>query len=134
MTNADTVRAIYAAFSRADGPAVLQHLADDIEWDFAYPADHAIPWLRRARGHAGAAAFFQAAAEHLDFQRLEIPYLVGEGRLVIALASLECTVKATGRVIRETEEPHVWHFDERGKVVRFRHAADTWQQWKALMG
>lgn len=132
MTNADIVRAIYAAFPRADLPAILQHLAEDVDWEFAYPAEHGIPWLRRARGHAGAAAFFQSAAQNLEFRRFEIPYLVGDGPLVIALATLECTVKTNGRVIRETEEPHVWHFNEHGKVIRFRHAADTWQQWQAL--
>jgi ketosteroid isomerase-like protein len=130
--NADTIRAIYTAFGRGDVPAILEHVADDVEWEFAYGAGDGIPWLVPRRGRAGAAAFFQSAAEHLEFSRFQIDHLLADGPLVIALASLEARVKSTGKVIRENQEPHVWHFDERGRVIRFRHAADTLQQYRAL--
>jgi ketosteroid isomerase-like protein len=131
-SNADTVRAIYAAFGRGDGPAILEHVADDCDWEFAYPADHGIPWLVPRRGRAGAGAFFQSAAEHLQFTRFEVDHVVGEGAVVVAICSLEARVKSTGKVIRENQEAHIWHFDPRGRVVRFRHAADTLQQFRAL--
>ncbi len=132
MSHAQTVRTIYAAFQRGDIPAILEQLAEDVEWDFAYPASYAIPWLLPRRGRAAVAGFFQAVADHLDFSRFEIEHLLAEGPVVVALASLDATVKPTGRPIRESEEAHIWHFDERGKVRRFRHAADTLQHHRAL--
>ena len=132
MTNTDTVRGIYAAFARGDVPAILETLADDVDWDFAYTADHGIPWLAPRRGRAAVAGFFQSLAENLDFSRFEVPHILGDGAVVVALATLEAKVKRTGKVLRETEEAHIWHFDSRGRIVRFRHAADTLQQHRAM--
>lgn len=47
--------------------------------------------------------------------------------LVVALIDLEATVKETGKRIVERDEVHIWHFDEAGKVVRFRHCVDIYQ-------
>jgi ketosteroid isomerase-like protein len=41
MSNVETVKAIYDAFGRGEVDAVLDQLAEDVEWD------------RDARGHAG---------------------------------------------------------------------------------
>jgi uncharacterized protein len=132
MSNADTVRAIYQAFATGNVPSILEWLADDVDWEFAYSHDSEIPWLARRRGRAGAAAFFQSAAEHLEFTRFQVDHVVGDGLLVVALASLEAKVRTTGKILRELEEPHVWHFDAFGRVTRFRHAADTLQQRRAF--
>ena len=132
MTNADTVRDIYAAFGRGDVPAILERLAEDVDWEFAYPTDHEIPWLRRQRGHAGAVAFFQAAGDNLEFKSFAVDHIVGDGPVVVALVSQEIKVKSTGKTMREIEEAHIWHFDPRGRVIRFRHAADTLQHSRAL--
>ncbi len=132
MTNADTVRDIYAAFGRGDVPAVLEHLADDVDWEYAYPTDHDIPWLNGARGRDGALAFFQSVAANLEFTRFEVNHVVGDGLLVIALASWDAKLKTNLKVIREVEQPQIWHFDDRGRVIRFRHAADTLQHSRAL--
>jgi ketosteroid isomerase-like protein len=133
MTNAQTVHRIYAAFARGDVRAILDQLAEDVDWEFAYSADIGIPWLVPRRGRAGAGAFFQALADNLEFTRFAIDHIVGDGPVVVALASLEAKVKATGKALRETEEAHIWHFDAGGRVVRFRHAADTLQHQRALV-
>jgi ketosteroid isomerase-like protein len=132
MTNADTVRDIYAAFGRGDVPAVLEHLADDVDWEYAYPTDHDVPWLTRRRGRDGALAFFQSMAADLEFTRFELNHVVGDGPVVVALASWEAKVKANSKTIQEVEQPQIWHFDARGHVIRFRHAADTLQHRRAL--
>jgi hypothetical protein len=41
-------------------------------------------------------------------------------------------VKATGKPVSERDEAHIWHFDARGRVVKFRHAVDTYQHVKAV--
>jgi hypothetical protein len=34
----------------------------------------------------------------------------------------------------EEDEVHIWHFDEQGRVVRFRHRLDTLLHKEALEG
>lgn len=128
--NIASVNAIYAAFGRQDVPAILELLSDDVEWEFG-ATEHGIPWLRPGRGKAAVAAFFQAlgALEVHDFRVLAT---MGSGPWVVALAALECTVKASGRRLREVCEPHVWRFDDAGRIVAMRHAADTWHHARAL--
>jgi uncharacterized protein len=123
----ETVKTIYEAFGKGDVPTILARMSDDVDWDFAYP-DHPVPWLQRRRGKDGVAAFLTAVATGLDFHSFVPVAILGEGVVVVALCDLECTVKATGRRIVEREEAHIWHFDGRGSVVRFRHCADTLQQ------
>lgn len=126
----ETCQAIYAAFGRGDVPAILEHLADDVDWEYQ-PVAHDVPWLQPRRGRAGVGAFFQTVAEELEFDAFTVKtFLEGPG-VVAVLVDLTATVKKTGRTIREVDEVHLWHFDERGRVVRFKHAADTAQHERA---
>ena len=50
------------------------------------------------------------------------------------LLPVEATVYATGRRISEADQVHIWHFDDAGRVARFRHRADTYQQHLAFHG
>jgi uncharacterized protein len=130
MNNVETVRSVYDNFSKQNIPAILECLADDVDWDYAYP-DSPIPWLTARRGRAGAGEFFQSLAA-LDMKRFEVRSVVADGSLVIAIVSLDAVVRATGKHIVETDEVHLWHFDGRGRVVRFRHVVDTLQHANAL--
>ncbi len=130
MTPVETVRHIYAAFGRGDIPAILACLAEGVEWEYgAYP--NPVPWLQPRKGHAGAQAFFEslAAVEFNDFRPLKV---FGDHETVLGLVHLEATVRATGKRVVEPAEVHVFHFNDRGQVQRFRHAADTWQHAMAL--
>ena len=125
MSNADTVRSIYAAFGRGDVPAILEVLADDVDWDFAHAPDLGVPYLVPRRGRQAVLGFFQAVADTLELRRFEITDVLGDGPVVVALATVEWIVKPTGKPLREADEAHVWRFDARGKVARFRHGVDT---------
>jgi ketosteroid isomerase-like protein len=57
--------------------------------------------------------------------------VLGDTALVAAVVDVEATVKATGRRIKEQGEVHLWRFDDRGKVARFRHVLDTAQHERA---
>jgi ketosteroid isomerase-like protein len=129
--NMEAVRAIYAAFGKGDVPAILEHLTEDCDWEYASTEDHEVPWLRRRRGREGAVGFFEALAA-LDFERFEVKAVLGEGDLVVALCDLDAKVRANGHRVREIDEAHIWHFDARGRVKRFRHAADTLAQQRAI--
>jgi ketosteroid isomerase-like protein len=119
------VQEIYAAFGRGDVPAILDRLAEDVEWEAggSSAADEGVPWLLRRTGREGAGAFF-ATLEAFEFRRFEpLGFLEGAGQ-VAAVIGVELAVRASGYVIAD-EEIHLWTFDDAGLVSAFRHVVDT---------
>ena len=49
--------------------------------------------------------------------------------LLFEARHLDATVRGTGQRVVEVDEVHIWHFDANGKVIRFRHRADTHLHW-----
>lgn len=128
----ETVLEIYTAFGRGDVPAILEHLAPDVEWEYgASPTE--VPWLQPRKGREGAAEFF-ASLENLEFHRFELRMILEEGTTVVALIDLEATVRETGLRVQELEEAHIWHFGDDGLVSRFRHRVDTLKHLRAWQG
>jgi uncharacterized protein len=125
MNNLETVQSIYAAFGRGDVPAILATLSDDVEWEYAYSADPGVPWLQPGRGRDAAMRFFQALGANLDIKSFTVNDLLVGPNVVVGLVNIEALVKPTGRTFREIDEAHIWRFDDRGRVAKFRHAADT---------
>ena len=133
MTNIDTVNEIYAAFGRGDIPAILERLADDIEWDqWADPGEARLrtPWLVPRSGRAEVAGFFEALGG-LEFTRFEPSVVLeGEGHVAV-LVSFDAKVVATGKSLTD-EEVHLWRFDETGRVTAMRHYLDASRHLAAL--
>jgi ketosteroid isomerase-like protein len=120
------VSAIYEAFGRRDIPAILDHLADEVQWESW--ADNSaqkagVPWMLPRQGKEGVAAFFGVVAT-LDIKEFRVLSLMAGGNQVAAEFVLEADVPASGGHYRD-EEMHLWTFDEDGKVVRLRHYTDT---------
>lgn len=135
MSNMSVVQDIYAAFGRGDIPTILDKLADDVDWDYAYrAAPNPIPWLQPQRGKDGAAGFFKKVQDNLEIHRFAVKTLTEGLNVIVALFDIEATVKPTGKPIVEQDEAHIWHFNDAGKVIRFRHCADTYQQVMAYEG
>lgn len=131
MKIAEIVRKIYEGFGSGNVPAILEHISDEVDWEYAYEETR-VPWLVPGTGRAHVAKFLQTVATSLEFRYFEVKHVLEGERLVVALCDLEATVRATGKKIVERHEPHLWHFDDHGVVIRFRHAADTRQHWEAL--
>lgn len=132
MNNAETVQQMYDAFLRGDVQAILDRVSDDVEWEYgAAPSD--IPWLQTRRGRAGVGEFF-SSLQGVEFHRFEPTTIFEKDKLVVALFNVEFTVLSTGKRIVEEDEVHIWHFDEQGRVVRFRHRLDTMLHKEALEG
>jgi ketosteroid isomerase-like protein len=129
MSKIKLVQDIYAAFGRGDIPAILDKLADNVEWDYAYRASpNPVPWLQPQHGKQGVAEFFKSLQDNLEIKRFAINELAEGPSVVVAILDLEAMVKRGAmKPIIEQDEAHIWHFDEAGKVVRFRHCADTYQ-------
>jgi ketosteroid isomerase-like protein len=129
MDQLQTVQQIYQAFGRGDVPAILEHFVDDIEWEHD-AMDHGIPWLVPGRGKAHVLSFFEAIGRDLDISGFEVQSLLSGQNQVVAIVRIEATVRPTGKRFGDLEL-HLWTFDARGKVVKFRHVVDTHQHWAA---
>jgi len=132
MNNVERVQQIYAAFGRGDVPAILEHLAENVEWEYGVNSTD-VPWLQPRRGRAEVGKFFESLAA-IEIAKFVPKHVLGQGDLVVSLIDLEATVKQTGRKILEDDEVHIWYFDDRGRVRRFRHRVDTHQHWQARRG
>lgn len=124
MSPIETVRQIYAAFGRGDVPAILQHLAEDVEWEYA-TAPNPIPWLQPLSGRVQVPRFFEALFAHVEITQFEVTKIFGDAATVVDLVTLHYTARATGRQVQEVDEVHIWHFNAAGQVQGFRHRADT---------
>ena len=131
-TNTNTVREIYDAFGRGDVPAILAKLDENVEWEYGTAA-HEVPWLMPRRGRKGAGEFFESLAE-VDFHNFVPKAILADEKLVVAIVDIAFTVKKNGKNVVEQDEAHIWRFNDAGKVVRFRHCADTNQHVQAYRG
>lgn len=132
MDNVKTIHEIYAAFGRGDISAILDRLADGIEWEYGAATD-GVPWLQPRRGRGEVAAFFESL-RLLDIRKFAPKMLIEGPGVVVALIDVELTVKKTGKPIVEEDEVHLWHFNAEGRVIRFRHRVDTQQHVAAYRG
>ena len=130
MNHSATVQQIYQAFGRGDIPAIIETLAEDVEWEHD-ALDHGIPWLVPGRGKSHVLSFFGVVQKELDISQFDVRSILAGENQVVAVIAIEATVRSTGKRYRDFEL-HLWTFDERGKVVKFRHIVDTHQHWLAL--
>jgi ketosteroid isomerase-like protein len=119
--NTQRVKDVYAAFGRGDMPALLEVLADDVEWVAPGPPD--VPTTGTRRGKQAVQAWFGTVVENLDFQLFEPHEFIAQGDKVIALLNTELTTRRTGRKV-VSHEAHLWAFRD-GKVIRHEAFEDT---------
>jgi uncharacterized protein len=128
--NVMIVQGIYAAFGRGDIPAILNVLADDVE--FHEPPGGAPPFTGIYQGRDGAGAFFQGMAGAVDVLMLEPQEFVAQGDTVVVLGHYRFRAKSTG-ITYDTDWAMVWWF--RGdKVVKFQIHDDSATEAAALRG
>ena len=132
MSNADTVKAIYAAFGRGDVPAILEHIADNVEWDVDIPAS-GVPWLEPRHGKSEVPKFFEALAP-LQFATFDPHTWFESGDKVMVLLHLEVDNTQTGKHYSFPYEGHLWFFNSAGKVAKCQHITDTALQWQMANG
>lgn len=130
MNNAATVQKMYDAFNRQDVETILKSCAENIEWEYGGTKD--IPWLSPRKGISGGREFFKVLQDSLNITKFNPKVILEKDNLVVALFDLDATVKKNGNRISEQDEVHLFYFNDQGKVVRFRHRADTHQQYEAL--
>jgi uncharacterized protein len=98
MDNIATVKDMYAAFGRGDIPAILDRMADDVDWDPAPTSgrDAGVPWLAHRTRRDGVAEFF-ASLEPLEFPRFEPHTYLANGHQVAAIITPPSTSRRHAR-------------------------------------
>jgi ketosteroid isomerase-like protein len=124
-TNAATVAGIYTAFGRGDVPAILDALAEDVAWE-QWADNHAqragVAHLQSRQGPLQVAEFFAAIGAWIP-RAFDVLDVIGVGDQVVAEIRADFDLPNGHRLA--DEELHLWTFDPRGKVRRFRHYCDT---------
>ena len=124
MSEQENVRIVeqgYEAFRRGDIPAVLNLMAESVEWET--PGGDAIPHAGTRRGQAGVAEFFQILDETEEVQQFEPRTMLSQGEIVVALGHYRARVKSTGRVVG-CDWVHVFTVRD-GRITKFQEFYDT---------
>jgi uncharacterized protein len=131
--NAATTAAIYEAFGRGDVPAILERVAEDVQWEHwgEASAREQVPWLAQGQGRDHVAQFFGLAAT-LTIHEFAVLDVIGSGRQVAVEVLIDAELPSGGRY--RDEELHLWTFDEGGMVTRMRHYVDTAKHAAAAAG
>jgi ketosteroid isomerase-like protein len=120
--NVKTIQSIYEAFGRGDLPAILESLADDVDWASSVSSTE-VPWWGVRHGKDEVTDFFvklAASTETLEFTTLEI---MGDGDTVLTVVRYRVRSLATGREA-EMLLQHYFKFRD-GKVAYYRGAEDS---------
>ncbi len=123
--NVQLVQQMFAAFGQGNLPAVLETLAEDVDWQSpttrTQPTE--ISWAKPRHSREEVATFFKELLEKVQPERLETLEFTAQGDRVIVEGRNRGTVKSTGRAY---EHDWVMVFTLReGKIVRYRHYYDT---------
>lgn len=124
--NLAIVQSAYAAFGRADIPAVLAALDPSVEWEAVIGADPLrVPTAGVRKGVAAVGEFFQALGRTMTFDKFEPREFIAQGDQVACIGYYDARVRETGG---RMESSWVMVFTIRnGKIVRFREWSDSAQ-------
>ena len=134
MSNLETVQSIYEAFGKGDVPAILDVLADDVEWE-AWEDNSAVkagvPTMVPLHGKADVVKFFEVAGQ-MDITDLQILNMMEGPNQVAVEFVIEANLPAWGGGHYRDEEIHLWTFNDQGKVSRLRHYIGTAKHIRAF--
>jgi uncharacterized protein len=119
--NVQKVQQMFAAFGQGDIAAILQELADNVEWEQPGPAS--VPTAGRYHGTEGVASFFDKVGQTWEFERFEPQEFIAQGDHVVALGYYLARSRATQRRM-EAQWAMLFTFRD-GKLVHFREYTDT---------
>ena len=118
MDNVATVNGAYEAFGRGDVAAVLDALADDVEWSSPLTLPHG----GQFNGKAGVGQFFQGIGDLWSGLQLEIHGVTAlSGDEVVGVVTATGELRAGGSA--GYGAAHVFTLTD-GKVSRFREYVD----------
>lgn len=123
--NVKLVQQMFEAFGRHDIPAVLDTLAQDVEWQspVTRTAPDEISWSKPRHGQEEVAVFFKDLSEKVQPDKLVPLEFTAQADRVVVEGKNRGTVRSNGKAY---EHDWVMVFTLRqGKIVRMRHYYDT---------
>ena len=133
MSHAQTLQNLYAAFGRGDVAAILNVVADNVDWNNDGVASRECPWNGNFSGKAKEPGFFKAVADHLEISVFQPRIFVESGNHVAVTLRIESRLKKNGRGV-QNDSIHFWTFNDRGQVAAYRHFNDTAAELAAWRG
>jgi uncharacterized protein len=117
----NVIQQAYETFGRGDIPALLNLVADHVDWEFVGPAS--LPYAGRRKNREQVAEFFSALQSADETQTFEPREFIEAGEHVTVLGWIKGIARDTGTPF-ETEWAHVFTVRD-GKVVRWHGFANT---------
>ena len=130
--NTQTVKDAYAAFLRGDVNAILDMLADEVEWEGVKGGEGVVPQAGLRRGKPAIAQFFSQVGANIAFDTFEPREFVAQGDHVVAIGSYSGKAIPTGGTMA-SDWVMVFNFRD-GKIARFREFTDSAQLVRAFAG
>ena len=115
------VHKVYEAFGRGDVPAILEMVADDVDWEFCGSPN--LAYAGRRRGKKGVADFFAAVPGADRIHAFEPREFIEADGHVTVLGWEKSTAIDTGKDF-ETDWIHLFSLKD-GKVTRWRGFFNT---------
>lgn len=120
-TPIDIVKTMYAAFGRADVPAITACVADEVDWEFVGPST--LAYAGRRRNRSEVAAFFAAIPLADQIHLFEPREFIEAGEHVTVLGWEQSTAIETGKEF-SSEWVHVFTV-KNDHVTRWRGFFNT---------
>jgi ketosteroid isomerase-like protein len=133
VSNAQTVSDLYSAFKRGDVAAIVAVVADDVDWRNDALESRECPWNGNFSGKANLPGFFAAVGSALDIAVFDVKAVIASQSHVAVNLRIESTVRKTGHSLKN-DAMHLWTFNDRGQVTRYRHFNDTAAELAAWRG
>lgn len=128
--NTRTVQELFAAFGRGDLEAILERLAEDVEW--LVPGSAAIPYAGERHGRAEVAQFFMERNATVALEQFAPKQFIAQGEHVVVLGEELGRVRANDRVFH-SEWAMVFTL-RAGRIERMQAFEDTEAVAKAFRG
>ena len=125
--NLQTVRQIYQGFIHGDLAAILNPLAEDVDWQIV-GRFRKVPWPAAWHGRQELEKYFTILAEALEVELFQPDEFIAAGEQVVVLGHERMLARRTGRIV-EASWAQVWTFRD-GIVIRYREYTDS-AAWEA---
>ncbi len=120
-TATNIIQQAYEAFGRGDIPAILELVADEVDWKFV--GSPGLPYAGERRNRQEVGNFFAEVQGADDIHHFEPREFIEAGEHVTVLGWESCTGRDTARKF-ESEWVHVFTV-KNGKVTRWRGFYNT---------
>lgn len=133
MNHEQAVKDVYAAFQRRDVAAILARVSEDVDWRNDAVESRECPWNGNFSGRSHLAGYFAAVSQHLEIVVFDVRAVVASGSHVAVHLRIESKLRKNGRPLKN-DVMHLWSFNDRGLISRYRHFNDTAAELAAWRG